>query len=131
MYESHETTYGVKFIFQGFVQLEELRRSSQETGQLMKRLQKGFGVLLDTRGMYTLPPEARELMKRNIERAKRAGMGRLAQIVDDSVTAMQFNRLARETGISGTSRQIDASSVPDCERVALDWIVEGIEPDTK
>lgn len=129
MFEYYETNYGIKFIFQGFIQLDELRRSSQEVGQLMRRLKKGFGILCDMRGMSVLPPEARELMKRNMERAKHAGSGRSAVIVDDVITAIQFKRLARDAGISETMRQIDASSALDCERVAVDWIASGIEPD--
>lgn len=129
MYESHETEYGVKFIFQGFVQKDELQRASREAARLMTKLQKGFGVLQDMRGMSVLPQDARELMKRNMERAKRAGMGRSALVVDDAITAMQFKRLAREVGISDTTRQIVATSVPNCERAAIDWIVKGIDPE--
>jgi len=128
MYEWHETEYGIKFIYQGFVQKDELRRCAQEVGRLT-RLNKGFSFLVDMRGMYALPREASELMKRNMVRSRQAGLGRSAYIVDDAVTAMQFKRLAKEAGISDTTRQIDASSVSDCERVAVDWIVRGIDPD--
>jgi hypothetical protein len=131
MYELRETEYGVKFIFKGFMEKAELQRWTQEVGQVRKKLAKGFCVLHDMRGMYPLPPEARELMKRNMELAKQAGLGRSAQIVDDAIAAIQFKRLAKEVGISDTMRQIDASSVPDCERVAIDWIVKGIDPDKK
>ena len=80
--------------------------------------------------MLTLSPETREVMKRNMEVAKQSGMGRSAQILDDAIITLQFARLAREVGISGTMRQIDASKVPDCERAATDWIVKGIDPDS-
>ncbi len=70
-------------------------------------------------------------MKLNMVKAKQAGLGRSAQIVDDSITAMQFQRLAKEVGISETTRQIDASLVPNCEGVAVDWIVKGIDPDNR
>ena len=128
MYEVHLTEYGVKFVFKGFMEKDELRRWAQEVGQAVKKLGKGCWVLHDMRGMNPLPPEARELMKLNIVQAKQAGLGRSAQIVDDAITAMQFQRLAREVGISETTRQIDASLVPDCEKVAIDWIVKGIDP---
>ncbi len=128
MYELHQTEYGLKFIFKGFMEKDELQRWAQEVGHVTKKLAKGFCVLHDMRGMYPLPPEARELMKRNMERAKQAGLGRSAQIVDDAIAAIQFQRLAKEVGIADSTRQIDASSVSDCERVAIDWIVKGIDP---
>ncbi len=129
MYELHETEYGIKFIFKGFMEKEELLRWAHEVGQAMKKVGKSFCVLHDMRGMYPLPPEARDLMKSNMEQAKQAGLGRSAQIVDDAITAIQFKRLAKEVGIADTTRQIDASSVSDCERMAIDWIVKGIDPD--
>lgn len=131
MYELHQTEYGIRFAFQGFMQEDELRQWTQEVAQVTKKLARGFAVLHDMRGMHPLPPEARELMKRNMDRAKQAGLGRSAQIVNDAITAMQFKRLAKEVGIADSTRQVDASSVPDCERVAMDWIVKGIDPDGK
>jgi hypothetical protein len=127
----HLTEYGVKFVFKGFMEKDELRRWAQEVGQAVKKLGKGFCVIHDMRGMNPLPPEARELMKLNMVKAKQAGLGRSAQIVDDAITAMQFQRLAKEVGISETTRQIDASLVPNCEGVAVDWIVKGIDPDNR
>ncbi len=129
MYQVHQTEYGVKLVFQGFLKEEELRKWSHEVARVTKELTTGFCVLHDMRGMYPLPPEARQVMRQNMELAKRAGMGKSAQIVDDAITAMQFKRLANEVGIAETTRQIDASLVPDCERVAVNWIVKGIDPD--
>jgi len=131
MYEVHRTDYGVKIVFQGFLKEEELRNWSHEVAGVTKLLPRGFCVLHDMRGMRPLPPEARQLMKRNMEEAKRAGMRKSAQIVDDAITAMQFKRLANEVGIAETTRQINASLTPDCERAAVDWIVKGIDPDTR
>ena len=129
MYEFHQTVWGIRIVFHGFLQPDELKRWSKEVAEVARKFKSGFGVLHDMRGMHPLPPEARELMKTNMMRAKQAGLARSAQIVDDFITAMQFKRLAKEIGISDTMRQIDASSVSDCERVATDWIVKGIDPD--
>lgn len=131
MYELHETEHGIKIVFKGFMEKEELQRWAHEIAPVAKKLAKGFCVLHDMRGMFPLPPEAREFMKRNMELAKKGGQGRSAQIVDDAIAAIQFKRLAKEVGLSDTMRQIDASSVSDCERVAMDWIVKGIDPDKK
>lgn len=130
IHEVYETDYGIRIVTKGLVDENALKRMGQEAGRIVTRLKKGFGVLHDMRGMLTLSPETREVMKRNMEVAKQSGMGRSAQILDDAIITLQFARLAREVGISGTMRQIDASKVPDCERAATDWIVKGIDPDS-
>jgi hypothetical protein len=129
MYKIETTEYGLKLIFQGFISKEELKRCHLEIAKIVPMLKKGFSVLHDMRGMQTLRPDARELQKRSMVNAKKAGHGRAAQIVNNTIAAIQFKRLAKEAGVSDTSRQIDASSVSDCEKVAIDWLVKGIDPD--
>jgi hypothetical protein len=131
MYELHETEYGLRIVTQGLIAKDEIQRMMQEAGRMVKGLRPGFGVLHDMRGMFALPPEARDLMKRNMETAREAGMGRSAQILDDAITTLQFKRLAKDVGIADTTRQIDASRVADCDRAAIDWIEKGIDPDAK
>jgi hypothetical protein len=126
--EIHETEYGIRIVTNGLLSKEDLKRMGREAGQIVPRLRKGFGVLHEMRGMFTLPPDAREVMKRNMEVAKQSGMGRSAQILDNAVVTLQFSRLAKEIGISDTMRQFDSSKAPDCERAAIDWIVKGIDP---
>ncbi len=131
MYKLYQTEYGLRIVTQGLIVKDEMKQMMREAGETVNRLKPGFGVLHDMRGMFTLPPEAREIMKLNMEVAKRAGMGRSAQILDDAITTLQFKRLAKDAGISDTTRQIDASSVPDCDRAAIEWIVRGIDPNAE
>ncbi|MGB9500437.1 MAG: hypothetical protein ACKVE4_12015 [Dissulfuribacterales bacterium] len=42
---------------------------------------------------------------------------------------MQFQCIGKETGIYEWERYIDVSSSPDWERIAVDWISKGIDPD--
>ncbi|MFH1112884.1 MAG: hypothetical protein V1792_03100 [Pseudomonadota bacterium] len=129
MYEIKETQYGLRIVTGGYLGKDELKSMSREAGEIVGRQKKGFGIIHDMRGMFTLPPEAREIMKRNMERAKDRGLGRVAHILDDAIATLQFKRLANEAGIADTTRNIDAGSVSDCERAALDWVVKGIDPD--
>ena len=126
--EVHETEYGIRNVTNGLLSKDDLKRMGREAGKIVPRLRNGFGVLHEMRGMFTLPPDAREVMKQNMEVAKQSGMGRSAQILDNAVVILQFTRLAKEVGISDTTRQFDSSKVPDCERVAIDWIVKGVDP---
>lgn len=126
--EVYETEYGIRIVTKGIIDENVLISMGKEVSRVLAKLKKGFGVLHDMRGMLTLSPETREVMKQYMEVSKQSGMGRSAQILDDAIIALQFTRLAREVGISDTMRQIDASKVPDCEGAATDWIVKGIDP---
>ncbi len=58
-------------------------------------------------------------------------MARSAVILANAMTAMQFKRIAKETGIYEFERYIDASSVADWEKVGIDWISNKVDPDKK
>ena len=128
MYRIEKTNYGVKFTFSGFLDKEEMKRWAEEVVAGTKSLPKGFCVFMDMRGMQPLPRDAWLMMQRAQEQAIKAGMARSVQVVDDPITSMQFKRFARNTGISDRERQIDASSVLDWEKMAMDWLIRGIEP---
>jgi hypothetical protein len=121
MYKIEKTNYGVKFTFSGLVDEQEMKRWAQDVVAGTKALQKGFCVFMDMRGMHPLPRDAWLVMQKAQERAAKAGMARSVQVVDEPITSMQFKRFARTTGISDRERQIDASSVPDWEKAAMDW----------
>ncbi len=58
-------------------------------------------------------------------------MVRSVVIVDSALTKMQFQRIAKQTGIHAWERYIDASSITDWEKVGIDWINKGIDPDNQ
>lgn len=130
MYKIEKTDYGIKFTFSGFVDEPEIQRWVQDVRESTKSLPKGFCLLMDMRGMQPLPREAWTIMEKAQARAIKAGMKRAVQVLDDPITIMQFKRFARHTGISDLERQIDASSVPDWEKAAMDWLLSGIDPDS-
>jgi hypothetical protein len=88
--EVYETEYGIRIVTNGFLNKDDLKRMGREAGRIVPRLRKGFGVLHEMRGMSTLSPEAREVMKQNMKVAQKSGMGRSAQILDDAVVTLQF-----------------------------------------
>ncbi|MBU0984121.1 MAG: hypothetical protein KKA42_09650 [candidate division Zixibacteria bacterium] len=58
-------------------------------------------------------------------------MIRSAVILRSPVTTAQFKRIAGETGIFRNERYIDASSLPDWEQIALDWVEKAIDPEKR
>ena len=60
---------------------------------------------------------------------KQKGMERSAVILASAIITSQFKRLAHDSGIYAWERYIDASSHPDWEKIAENWISKGIDPD--
>jgi len=68
------------------------------------------------------------VVKQAILFCKEAGLVRNAVVLNSAMAMLQAKRLARETGIEKDIRYIDASSEPEWERVAVDWLADEIEP---
>ncbi len=101
-------------------------------GRIQKALTgsaKEFGVFVDMRTLKPVSPEAQEIMQTGQKMYKDNGMNRSVVVVNSAILKMQFQRIAKETGIYQWERYIDASSVENFEKVGLDWLVNSIDPD--
>lgn len=57
------------------------------------------------------------------------GIQRNVVIVDCANIKIHFLRIAKQTGIYHWEKYVEASSNPDWEKVAFNWINQGIDPD--
>ena len=130
MYKIERASHGYKLTFGGFVGQEEMEKWLEDSTKTLATAFGKFGVFVDMRTLKPLPPEAQDAMKRGQQLFKAKGMERSVVIVNDAVTKMQFNRLAKQTGIYQWERYIDASATPNWEKVGADWLVNAKDPDT-
>jgi hypothetical protein len=129
MYEIESTSFGYKLTFSGRMdktELEEWRKESKETVQ---NTVGSFGVLVNMRDLGTLADDAQEVMVKTQHDYREWGMERSAVIVDSATTKLQFQRLAKESGIDEWERYIDTESFDDPEEAAMAWIQDGVEPE--
>jgi hypothetical protein len=127
---SVETTdYGICFTLEGFVQPEEVEMSLGRLRTAADRQAPPFYVLVDMRDLKPLSPEAQENISEGQRYLKERGMERAALILSSAILAIQFKRLGQESGVYQYERYIDASSHQDWKRMALDWLIKGIDPD--
>lgn len=131
MHRIEETRYGYRVTFEGFLHrdhagafLDDLRGVVRPRGD-----ESPFAVLVDMRHSRAFPAEAQEVLKQAITFCKQAGMERNAVILNSAIATLQAKRLARETGTDIWSRYIDASSEPEWERVAVEWLMRAVEPE--
>jgi len=84
--------------------------------------------MIDMRTLKPLLPDAQEVMKQGQMLYKERGMNRSAVILDTQLIVMQFRRIAMQSGIDEWERYISAVAHSDWEQIAIDWIVNGVEP---
>ena len=129
MHRIEETSYGFRLTLEGFLQRDEAGELLAAMKSTVRPRNGGFAVLLDMRHSRAFPAEAQELIKEALVYCKDAGLERNAVVLNSAIAALQARRLARETGIEDDIRYIDAASEPEWERVAIDWLPAGIDPD--
>jgi hypothetical protein len=60
--------------------------------------------------------------------ANKSGLVRSVIIVKSAILQMQFERIAKGTGIYEKERYISAETNPNWERAAEAWLLSGVEP---
>lgn len=129
MYKIEKKDFGFKLTFGGFIEKEEMEQWAQESKKALLGKMGEFGVFVDMRTLKPLPADSQEVMVNGQKLYRQAGMVRSVVILDNTITTMQFKRLAKESGIYEWERYIDASTTPKWELVGQDWIVKGTDPD--
>ena len=127
MYDIEETDYGLRITLSGRFDPEEAAAFSEEVRSRIRRLDDGFSVFADLRGMDAFTPEVGEQVAELMAFCNEQGMGRSADVVDSATTSLQMEQLVEQAGID--ERVLDASATDDWERQALAWIEDGVEPD--
>jgi hypothetical protein len=129
MHRIEQTKYGYKLVFEGFLQKQDLGTLLDDMKSTIRPRGNAFPVLMDMRHSRAFPREATEIIKEAFLFCKQAGMERNAVVLNSAIATLQARRLAKETGIDRWIRYIDASTEPNWERVAVDWLVKAIDPE--
>lgn len=129
MYKIDNDIYGFKLTFSGFIEIDEMKQWYEDSAKLLNRNNTGFHVFIDMRELKPLPSDSQKYMTMGQKLYKQKGMIRSAVILNDSITKLQFKRLAKETGIYKWERYIDASTDEAWETKGLNWLNSEIDPD--
>lgn len=129
MYKIEKKEYGFNLLFSDFVKADEMKQWVNDSEKVLAPSNGEFGVFIDMRTLKPLLPDTQEFIQQGQKLYKQKGMVRSVVILDSPITTMQFKRFAKETGIYEWERYIDASNNPNWEKVGIDWIRNGIDPD--
>lgn len=128
MYAIERTDYGLHLVFSGHIERAELAAWTAELAEALCGTEEEFCVLVDMRYLEPLPDEALEPMIAGQKAALEMGMKRSIVIVDNALTALQFIKIAHDTGIHLQERYINVQLERDWRRPAMDWLIRGKEP---
>ena len=128
MYILERTDYGFHLTFGGFIDAEQMQGWLDQSRQELAEVAPPFGVIVDMRTLIPLHPDAQQIMEKGQALYRESGMQRSAVILNHPVTTIQFQRLARQSGISEWERYIDASTDFNWQETARQWVEEGEEP---
>lgn len=129
MFTIERSSYGLKITLQGFMNEGEMAYWLKELTQALQKHPYGFRLLIDARELKPLPKDAQTHLKDGQELAKRNGVARSIVILNHPITAMQFKRIGKQTGVCEWERYINAAATPQWEHIAMAWLDNGVDPD--
>lgn len=132
MYIIEKKSSGYLLTFEGNISVSEMSQWYGESQMLLETEKRGaFGMIIDMRKLNPLSAEAQKIMVNGQQLYRKAGLNRSAVIVTEVLTKIQFEKLAKQSGIYNTERYISSLVTPDFQNKAIDWVCYGINPDIK
>jgi len=131
MYKIERTGYGFKLTFGDTIETTEMTRWVAESEKALQNVSGEFGVFVDMRTLKPLTDSTQAEMEKGQKLYKGKGMTRSVVVVESAIVAMQFKRLARQSGIYNWERYIASSDDPGWEAKGLAWIRNAVDPDLK
>ena len=129
MYKIERKTTGYLLTFEGFINRTEMDKWHDDSQKaLAAERDSAFCVIVDMRNLQPLPPDAQARMVDGQQLYKQKGMNRSSVIVAGSVTASQFKRLAKDSGIYQWERYFDGSASGAMQK-AIAWGRDAQDPD--
>jgi hypothetical protein len=130
MYRIAKKNFGFQLTFGDKIDVAEMTRWREEAKAALVGAPPSFGVLIDMRALKPggIQRDAQKVMVEGQGLFRKAGMERSCVILQSATITMQFERIARESGIFAFERYIDAARKPDWEAKAVGWIQKKIDP---
>lgn len=129
MYSIEKKDYGLKLILTGFVEAGELKQWSIDMLAAMTAASAGFCAFVDMRDCQPLPQDTQQYMLESQKKSVELGIKRVAIILDDLITTLQFRRIGKQTGLYPQYERYISAEDEDWEQKAMDWILLGEDPD--
>lgn len=110
--------------FEGFIKLEEMSNWVVDSKKELQNSPSTFAVFVDMRGLRPLPADAQSKMQEEQKLYKQKGMVRSAVLVPNGLIKLQFERIAKESGIHEWERYFSVEE-PDWKVSMNAWLEKG------
>lgn len=131
MYKIEKQKYGLNITITGDLISDEIIGLTHELKTIAGTLTQPFSVLVDARKMMTLDKSVIHLAAECQRVVKECGRQYAAIVINSPVLKSQGERITLDSGSTEAVRFICSAKNADWEKVAMDWILHGIEPDQK
>lgn len=117
-----------RLTFSGTVDLAEMTRWAAESREMLKTAPKTFSIIVDMRDLAVLADPVKVVLQNGQAEYKAHGLQRAAVVVKSALIRMQFERIAKASGVLSIERYISSEETPNWEKAALDWAANAVEP---
>lgn len=129
MYQIERTEYGLHLTFGNVILVKEMTEWLNNIKKAVDNISEDFLVYVDMRTIGPVPHDSQLVLEKGQKYCQDNGMQRSVVILSDTLTKMQFTRIAKKSGIYEFERYIDSSTTDDWEKQGIDWIMNKVDPD--
>lgn len=129
MYKVERTDYGIKATIRGVLDASDAVSLRDEFVVLLGKQDGPFSLLVDARDLVPPDKEGANLLQECEEVALKAGMHRMAFILQSPVLKALVRQIAHLSGTAEMSKYINCMKLDNADQVALAWVGDGIEPE--
>ncbi len=131
MYKFEKQNFGLKLTISDDLTKQEISGMKVELKSLVGSISQPFSIFVDAREMIALDQSVLHLLTECQKTAKDAGRQSAANVINSPVLKSQGQRITLESGSSDAVRFISSVKHDDWEKVAMDWILRRVEPDSQ
>ncbi len=129
IYHVDREPYGLRVTFDATMDERTASQFRDDFLQVLETVSGPISILIDLRRGGPISPRAQEYVATCYHAVDAKGLIRSANIVSSALMKLQMVRRAKELGTYEKVRYIDPSTQVDFEKVALEWLEKGIDPD--
>lgn len=129
VYTIEKKPYGIRLCFNGMMDEETAKNFVNDFNKVLDTIAGSISIMIDLINGSPMPGKSQILVNELYQKVIQKGLIRSANIVPSSMMKLQMVRLAKEHGTYDKARYINFSDNPGWEKIALDWLENGIDPD--
>ena len=128
LYRLQREFFGLRLTLGGEITVADIVKLKKELATLLTTLNQPFGSIADIRTVIPPKTDVKEMLGECEQMTRVAGLQRRAIVFQSPVVGNQARQLSFKSNTDSLERQINANLTDDWEKLALDWVVGGIEP---